>query len=129
MLPAPHSPFAVFQVADAVAQALVKIGTAKPKFPLLDAPRSALLALALELRAANPRTNGTELGPAYVERKTKYAEACQVSNRKHNNKPQSKPLLPYFRRSLVCPSTWPVLCFQLRSDIVCVCLLAPSSVR
>ena len=59
----------------------VQVGTAKPKFPLLDAPRSALIALALELRAANPRTlerrDGETRAQQYAERRARYAEQCK----------------------------------------------------
>lgn len=60
---------------------LTQVGTAKPKFPLLDAPRSALLALALELRAANPRTSqrrdGAAMAQQYTDRRERYTEQCK----------------------------------------------------
>ena len=70
-------------VADAVTAALTKVGVMKPKYPLLDSARSGLIALALELRAANPRLAEEPVGPVgdkvalYAERKAKFAEACK----------------------------------------------------
>ena len=70
-------------VADAVTAALTKVGVMKPKYPLLDSARSGLIALALELRATNPRLKEEAVGKVgdkvalYTERKEKFAEACK----------------------------------------------------
>ena len=61
-------------VSDAIAAALTKIGVDKPKLPLLDPTSSALLALALQLRATNP--NGSKQA-ADKEKLAGFEEQCQ----------------------------------------------------
>ena len=64
-------------VADAIGAALTKIGVDKPKFPLLDSTSSALLALALQLRATNPN-GGTAAEKAKL---AQFEDECQFVTR------------------------------------------------
>ena len=66
-------------VADLVAAALTKVGVDKPKLPLLDATSSALLALALELRAANPKVRPPPHCPPRVLAASRRAEPPAVA--------------------------------------------------
>jgi len=64
-------------VAAAVTQSLLAVGSAKPKYPFISATRSALVYMALHLKANNPN-NSEYIRKKYRKKLELFEETCSL---------------------------------------------------
>ncbi|EDO38691.1 predicted protein [Nematostella vectensis] len=64
-------------VSTAITKALTEVGCVKPKYPYLDAKRSALLYVAYHLKAYNPKSS-EYVRKKYKQKLQKFEEQCEL---------------------------------------------------
>lgn len=88
----------------------MEVGAEKPKHPFVDSRKSALMALALQLKASNPRHTGKQSGEAGAAALRKFLESCQFSAKT--------------RADLDTEKEWKIRRVALPSALPCPALLA-----